>query len=130
MIDIDNFKPYNDREGPPAGDALLAAIARVIRAAARDSDLVARYGGDEFSVVSPETQVGEAVLQAERIRVAVETNPFHLPGLPAAGGITLSAGVAGFPGDTTDPEALVRAADAALYRAKGEGKNRVARTGA
>ena len=130
MIDIDNFKPYNDREGHPAGDALLAAIARVIRAAARDSDLVARYGGDEFSVVSPETQVGEAVLQAERIRVAVETNPFHLPGLPAAGGITLSAGVAGFPGDTIDPEALVRAADAALYRAKGEGKNRVARTGA
>jgi diguanylate cyclase (GGDEF)-like protein len=130
MIDVDNFKPYNDREGHPAGDALLAAVARVIRGAARDSDLVARYGGDEFSVVSPETQVNEAMLQAERIREAVAHHPFHLPGLPASGGITLSAGVAGFPSDTVDPESLIRAADAALYRAKGAGRNRVVRAGA
>ncbi len=128
MVDLDNFKTYNDREGHPAGDALLTAVAKVIRAAARDTDLVSRYGGDEFAVVSPETRVEEALLLAERIRGAVATHAFDLPGLPAAGGITLSVGVAGFPVDTDDPDALVRAADSALYNAKAAGRNRVART--
>ena len=114
MIDLDNFKPYNDREGHPAGDALLTAVAGVIRTAARDTDLVSRYGGDEFAVVSPETRVEEALLLAERIREAVATHVFDLPGLPAAGGVTLSVGVAGFPVDTDDPDALIRAADSAL----------------
>jgi len=130
MIDLDNFKPYNDREGHPAGDALLTAVARVIRTAARDTDLVVRYGGDEFALVSPETQVDEALLLAERIRRAVATHSFDLPGMPAAGGLTLSVGVAGFPVDADDPDTLVRAADAALYAAKAAGRNRVARTGA
>ncbi len=130
MIDLDNFKPYNDREGHPAGDALLSAVARLIRKAARDTDLVARYGGDEFAVVSPETRVEDALLLAGRIRETVATHRYDLPGMPAAGGLTLSAGVAGFPVDTDDPDALVRAADAALYAAKAAGKNRVARTGA
>jgi diguanylate cyclase (GGDEF)-like protein len=130
MVDLDNFKTYNDREGHPAGDALLTAAARVIRAAARDTDLVCRYGGDEFALVSPETHVEEALMLAERIRNAVETHAFDLPGLPAAGGLTLSVGVAGFPVDTDDPDALVRAADSALYRAKSAGRNRVARTAA
>lgn len=130
MIDIDNFKPYNDREGHPAGDALLTAIARVIKTAARDTDLVSRYGGDEFAVVSPETSVPEARQLAERIRAAVAANAFDLPGLPRAGGLTLSIGVAGFPADGDDPDALVRAADSALYRAKAAGKNRVDCTGA
>jgi len=128
MIDLDNFKPYNDREGHPAGDALLTAVARVIRTAARDTDLVARYGGDEFAVVSPETHVGEALLLAERIRESVAAHRFNLPGMPVSGGLTLSAGVAGFPVDTDDPDALVRAADAALYAAKAAGKNQVALT--
>jgi diguanylate cyclase (GGDEF)-like protein len=130
MIDLDNFKSYNDREGHPAGDALLTAIAGVIRTAARDTDLVSRYGGDEFAVVSPETRVEEALLLAERIRGAVANSSFDLPGLPAAGGLTLSVGVAGFPADADDPEALVRSADSALYQAKAAGRNRVARTGA
>jgi len=130
MIDIDNFKPYNDREGHPAGDALLIAVARVIRTAARDTDLVSRYGGDEFAVVSPETSVEEALLLAERIRGAIANHSFDLPGQPAAGGLTISAGVAGFPADTSDPDALVRAADAALYAAKATGRNRVTRAGA
>jgi len=129
MLDLDGFKTYNDREGHPAGDALLIAIARVIRTAARDSDLVARYGGDEFAVVSPETRVPEALPLAERIRESVARHHFDLPGLPAAGGITLSAGVAGFPADAGDPGALVRAADAALYRAKAAGRNRIAHGG-
>ena len=68
MLDLDNFKAYNDREGHPAGDALLTAAARVVRTAARDTDLVSRYGGDEFAVVSPDTRVEEALLLAERIR--------------------------------------------------------------
>jgi diguanylate cyclase (GGDEF)-like protein len=129
MIDLDTFKAYNDREGHPAGDALLIAIARVIRTAARDSDLVARYGGDEFAVVSPETRVSEALPLAERIRESVARHRFDLPGLPAEGGITLSAGVAGFPSDAGDPGTLVRAADAALYRAKAAGRNRISRAG-
>jgi diguanylate cyclase (GGDEF)-like protein len=128
MLDLDGFKVYNDREGHPAGDALLIAIAQVIRTAARDTDLVARYGGDEFAVVSPETRVTEALPLAERIRESVAKHHFGLPGLPASGGITLSAGVAGFPDDASDPVSLVRAADAALYRAKAAGKNRIART--
>ena len=130
MIDLDNFKPYNDREGHPAGDTLLNAVARVIRAAARDTDIVSRYGGDEFAVVSPETRVEEAILLAERIRGTVANHPFDLPGLPVAGGITLSIGVAGFPADIDDPDMLVRAADAALYQAKAAGRNRVVRSGA
>lgn len=130
MLDLDDFKTYNDREGHPAGDALLAAVARVIRTAARDTDLVARYGGDEFAVVSPETRVEEALLLAERIRAAVEAHSFDSPGLPVAGGLTLSAGVAGFPTSTADPETLVRLADAALYKAKAAGRNRVLLTGA
>ena len=128
MIDIDNFKPYNDREGHPAGDALLTAVARVIKTAARSTDLVSRYGGDEFAVVSPETRVEEALPLAERIRDAVASHAFDLPGLRAAGGLSLSIGVAGFPTDSDDPDALMSAADAALYRAKAAGKNRVART--
>jgi diguanylate cyclase (GGDEF)-like protein len=130
MLDLDDFKTYNDREGHPAGDALLIAIARVIRSAARDTDLVARYGGDEFAVVSPETRVDEALSLAERIRGSLARHRFALPGMPAAGGITLSAGVAGFPEDAGDPGTLVRAADAALYRAKATGRNRIARAGA
>jgi len=128
MLDLDTFKVYNDREGHPAGDALLIAAARVIRTAARDTDLVSRYGGDEFAVVSPETRVEDAQLLAERIRGAVAAHSFDLPGLPAAGGLTVSVGVAGFPGDADDPDALVRAADTALYAAKALGRNRVART--
>jgi diguanylate cyclase (GGDEF)-like protein len=128
MIDLDNFKIYNDREGHPAGDALLTAAARVIRNAARDTDLVSRYGGDEFAVVSPETRVEQALLLAERIRGAVASHSFNLPGLPLTGGLTLSIGVAEFPVDGDDPDALVRAADSALYRAKAAGRNQVARS--
>jgi len=128
MLDLDNFKIYNDREGHPAGDALLTAAARVVRTAARDTDLVSRYGGDEFAIVSPETHVEDALLLAERIRGGFAAHSFDLPGLPTAGGLTISVGVAGFPADADDPDALVRAADVALYRAKTAGKNQVACT--
>ena len=127
MIDIDNFKPYNDLEGHPAGDALLSAVAGVIRTVARDTDTVSRYGGDEFAVIAPETRVAEALLLAERLRESVAAHAFDLPGLPGAGSLTLSIGVAGFPADGDDPDALVRSADNALYRAKAAGKNRVDR---
>ena len=129
MMDLDNFKPYNDREGHPAGDALLKAVARVIRAAARDTDLVSRFGGDEFAVVSPETNTAAALLLADRIRVAVATHAFDLPGLPLAGGLTISVGVAAFPEAADNTGELVRAADAALYAAKAAGRNVVARAG-
>jgi diguanylate cyclase (GGDEF)-like protein len=130
MLDLDNFKVYNDREGHPAGDALLTAAARIVRTAARDTDMVTRYGGDEFAVVSPETRVEEALLLAERIREAVAAHSFDLPGLPTVGGLSVSIGVAGFPVDAEDPDALVRAADMALYEAKAAGRNRIARAAA
>jgi diguanylate cyclase (GGDEF)-like protein len=129
MIDLDDFKSYNDREGHPAGDALLAAISRVIRAAARDTDQVVRYGGDEFAVVSPDTSAAEAVTLVGRLLEAVAAHGFGLPGLPQVGGVTLSAGVACFPDDAANPEDLVSAADAALYRAKASGRARVVRAG-
>ncbi|HWR96790.1 MAG TPA: diguanylate cyclase, partial [Candidatus Methanoperedens sp.] len=129
MIDLDDFKSFNDREGHPAGDALLAAIARVLRGAARDTDLVARYGGDEFAVVSPGAGAAEAQAFVMRIGEAIAAHRFGVPGLPEVGGVTFSAGVACFPEDADDPDAIVRAADAALYRAKALGRGHVVRAG-
>ena len=123
LLDIDHFKKVNDTHGHPAGDAVLRGVASVAQAQARESDLVARYGGEEMALVLPETDARGALAIAERIRAAVAAaqHPTEQGSLR----VTLSVGVATWPGSGDDPEALLESADKALYRAKQGGRNRV-----
>jgi diguanylate cyclase (GGDEF)-like protein len=123
MIDIDQFKPYNDYYGHPGGDACLSRIATVLRGAVRSSDLVARYGGEEFAIVLAETDLAAAQVVTERVRVAVEAlDEPHAKS--ALGHVTISVGVAAhLPHTGGQPEKLVEAADIELYKAKRHGRN-------
>jgi diguanylate cyclase (GGDEF)-like protein len=127
MLDIDKFKSVNDTYGHQQGDRVLVEVARVMRRLSRDVDLPARYGGEEMAVVLPQTDLAGAEQGAERMRAAIEGMQINrLDGgglLP----ITASFGVASFPAEATDKTALIAAADAALYRAKRGGRNRVER---
>ena len=125
MIDIDNFKAFNDTLGHQAGDECLKKVAAVIdEGVRRAGDVVARYGGEEFAVLLPDTDLAGASALAERIRAAVEERSIIHPA--TQGAVTVSVGVATASGrDDGEPAQLVRAADAALYRAKGDGRNRV-----
>jgi diguanylate cyclase (GGDEF)-like protein len=134
MLDIDHFKGLNDRYGHPFGDQVLRAVAQVARERLRDTDLLARYGGEELVALLPETGVREAAGVAERVRAGIEA--LRLSFQPVAGpdepqrsepvGCTASLGCASFPSQGLDePEQLVRAADDALYAAKESGRNRV-----
>jgi two-component system, cell cycle response regulator len=128
MLDVDHFKPVNDRWGHPAGDKVLAQIAHVIREGCRDSDIPIRYGGEEFAVLLPGADIENALRVAERIRRAVEASEFVLPGGHAVA-LTLSAGVSCAAPATADQELkprgdrLVAEADVQLYRAKSRGRN-------
>ena len=125
MIDIDQFKQYNDHYGHPAGDRALTLVATAIRRAIRATDVVARYGGEEFMVIFPNTAQEAAAPITERIRAGVaELNEAHE--YATHGRVTVSIGLATvipLPGST--PEHLVQLADTQLYRAKNEGRNRV-----
>jgi diguanylate cyclase (GGDEF)-like protein len=124
MLDIDHFKQFNDRHGHPAGDEALKAFATVLRSCMRDADIAARYGGEEFAVLLPGVDLvgGQAI--AERIRARTEATIISLaPGMTDR--ITVSIGVAAAPDQAQDRVSLLRLADAALYRAKGRGRNRV-----
>jgi diguanylate cyclase (GGDEF)-like protein len=125
MIDIDDFKQVNDRYGHQRGDEVLSQVADVLRRLSRDIDVPARYGGEELAVVLPETDLGGAVLLAERMREAIEI--MQVPGARGSDllQVTASFGVAAAPDNGDLGEALVAAADEALYRAKRAGKNRV-----
>jgi two-component system cell cycle response regulator len=119
MIDIDHFKEVNDTFGHQTGDAVLQRIARVLQQTTRQSDFVARFGGEEFVVLLPETALLEGLQVAEKIRAAVAADDLQ----PR---VTVSAGVATMPHPHVDsPDALIAAADGALYRAKESGRNRV-----
>lgn len=122
MIDVDNLKLYNDRNGHLRGSFLLKEIAARIASEVRSFDLVAKYGGDEFTLILPQTARDGAVVVAERIRAAVAAFAFPLA---PAGTITISLGVAMFPEDAGDGTSLIQAADRALYLAKQRGRNRV-----
>ncbi|MFZ5534388.1 MAG: diguanylate cyclase domain-containing protein [Pseudomonadota bacterium] len=126
LIDVDHFKPYNDRYGHPVGDECLRRVAQAINGAiSRASDLVARYGGEEFVVLLPGTPSAGAGRVAERIRQAVEALAIPHGASPVSDHVTISLGVAATdqaPGAT--PEALIQAADVALYQAKQAGRNR------
>jgi diguanylate cyclase (GGDEF)-like protein len=123
ILDVDFFKHVNDTYGHPQGDELLRQLGEVIRQHARRDDICCRYGGDEFTIVMPQTIKAEAAMVAGRIRQAVEDRVFALENATAK--ITVSVGVAGYPQDTATRPALVKAADDALYTAKQSGRNNV-----
>jgi diguanylate cyclase (GGDEF)-like protein len=128
MIDIDNFKPYNDRYGHQAGDEALRCVARVLAEASRADDLTTRYGGEEF-VVLMSSELDDTVEVAERIRQRVERecSPEYNPSLVRA--ITVSLGVAPLTESVRTLDQLIRTADVEMYRAKQAGKNRVSIAG-
>jgi diguanylate cyclase len=124
MLDVDNFKMFNDTFGHPSGDEVLRQLARVLADTRRANDVVARYGGEEFAVILVDTPKFTAAKVAERVRERVNAHDFS-DAAPKAGKLSVSIGVATFPDDGADAEALVRAADTALYAAKRAGRNRV-----
>jgi diguanylate cyclase (GGDEF)-like protein len=124
MLDVDHFKSFNDRNGHAAGDAMLAAIGHALQASARSEDLVCRYGGEEFTIVLVEAGAADALRRAEEIRAAVGgTTVQHLK--RTLGPCTASIGLAMLPQDGVTPAELLEAADAALYRAKAHGRDRI-----
>jgi diguanylate cyclase (GGDEF)-like protein len=125
MIDIDDFKGYNDRNGHPAGDEALKHLSRVMSRAVRGCDFIARYGGDEFVVVLPETDLSEAKLIGERLRLLVEQTEFENELVHKQGLITVSVGLATYPHDAQTKEDLIKRADEALYKAKALNRNKL-----
>lgn len=125
MIDVDYFKRYNDTYGHQQGDEVLQMLAQILRQNVRHSDIVGRYGGEEFAVVLPETGKDSAVALAQRLCEVVASTPF--PGRRGGPPVrcTISVGVASYPEDGLTISELIAAADSALYRAKRFGKNRV-----
>lgn len=128
LIDIDHFKAFNDRWGHQEGDAALRRVAAQVMKGLRESDMAFRYGGEELAVLMPSCAKTQAAEVAEKLRVAVRDNA-QRPGR-FGDRLTVSIGVAAFPEDGTMPRALVDAADAALYTAKAEGRDRVNVSGA
>ncbi len=130
MVEVDKFKKYNDTYGHQRGDLVLKSVARALEKSARQWEgMAARYGGDEFVVILPKADKGEAAEAAERIcryieeMTAVELSKYHLPG------VTTSLGVATFPVDADDASSLIDAADQAMYSAKRKGGNQVRQFG-
>lgn len=128
MLDVDDFKSYNDRYGHDGGDKALRCVASVMRESARADDLLARYGGEEF-VVLMGGNVEDAIKLAERVRERVESESVIGDENSSGSSLTVSVGVAPLTEDTSSLEQLVEAADGELYRAKRAGKNRVAAAG-
>jgi diguanylate cyclase (GGDEF)-like protein len=124
LVDVDNFKTINDHGGHALGDDVLHLVARHIAHCLRSTDLLGRYGGDEFAILLPETELQEASGVADRIRVEMGMAAAQI-GRRAAP-VTLSIGLTGYiPGDPADPRQLLKQADQALYSAKSDGRNRV-----
>ncbi|MFH0796704.1 MAG: sensor domain-containing diguanylate cyclase [Candidatus Omnitrophota bacterium] len=125
MLDVDNFKHYNDTHGHQAGDEVLRTIGHILQRGTKGSDIVARYGGEEFVVIFSETTLENAALVCRRLNRAV--NEHHFPGEETQpnGDLTVSIGVASYPGDGTTAETVLKKADDRLYSAKEQGRDRV-----
>jgi len=123
MIDIDHFKTFNDTYGHQAGDFVLKEVSNLIKSSTRSIDIVSRYGGEEMSVILPETDAEGATTIAEKIRSKIEGNIFNYQKHQLR--VNVSIGVTGWDGSFNTYEALIEAADTALYQAKREGRNRV-----
>lgn len=128
LMDIDHFKAVNDNYGHQVGDQTLKSLGHLLFKKVRDTDIIARYGGEEIAILAIQTTVSDAVDLAERLRQAVETSIMvqadedeKRPAIT----ITVSIGVTGFDRQTTDHNVLIERADKALYKAKHEGRNRV-----
>ncbi len=127
MVDADHFKAVNDQFGHASGDEVLKGLADAMRSALRETDSVGRYGGEEFLVVLPMTDLGQALVPLERIRCAAAAVRYAM--LPAEARVTVSIGVAqSFPDEDIDE--TVKRADAAVYEAKRGGRNRIVSAGA
>ncbi len=125
MLDLDDFKTYNNRNGHECADGVLRDIGRLLTAAVRQTDFAARYGGEEFALILSLTHKSGAEVVAERVRGLVERYRFRNAKRQQADSLTVSVGVASFPADADSPEALVKHADRALYEAKTSGRNQV-----
>jgi diguanylate cyclase (GGDEF)-like protein len=125
LLDIDHFKSVNDRFGHDAGDLILKAVAETCKLTKRQTDVVARFGGEEFVLLLPETDEAAAEIAAERLRKSIQDHPCILPGENLQ--VTVSIGVAGAALGMAAFEVLFKRADEALYKAKRSGRNRVVR---
>jgi two-component system cell cycle response regulator len=125
IMDVDHFKQVNDTYGHDIGDEVLKEFAARIAANVRGIDLACRYGGEEFVVAMPDTDIAFACSIAERLRKSIETTPVAITRAPGKLGITISIGIARYEGEADTAEALLHRADQALYRAKRAGRNRV-----
>jgi len=123
MIDIDNFKKINDMYGHLVGDAVLREVARTISQNTREIDFIARFGGEEFSVILLETEKSGAIMVAERMRSKISRKKIEV--FDEILRVEISIGLASFPQNTIHPDVLLETADKALYKAKIDGKNRV-----
>ncbi|HLJ55890.1 MAG TPA: diguanylate cyclase, partial [Chthonomonadaceae bacterium] len=117
LLDVDEFKAYNDTYGHPAGDTVLKMLGDILRDTARSSDLVSRYGGEEFAIIVTDSDAEGAMFAAERFRVAIESAPWPERRITASFGVATQSAAA------NDPAALVALADSALYRSKNRGRN-------
>lgn len=125
MIDIDDFKSYNDNNGHQAGDVALKITAHALKSALRSADVACRYGGEEFCILLPQTTLNEAGVIAERMRQRVADKDYPFGKSQPHGNVTISIGVSTFAKHIDTAEKIVAAADRALYSAKTQGKNRI-----
>ena len=125
LLDIDDFKNYNDTNGHVAGDEVLKKMGQLLRGSIREDDVVARYGGEEFVILYPGASKALAYRLAQGLRRAVESHPFTGGERQPLGAVTISGGVASYPQDAPSEVELIRAADHALYQAKNAGRNRI-----
>ena len=126
IVDIDFFKKFNDTYGHQVGDAVLRQVAKILKDNSRATDYVCRYGGEEMTIILPNTYAEDALFNANRICKAVADTPFYITPVEKTN-ITISLGVATFPDNAQSPQDLIEWADKGLYYAKEHGRNQVGR---